>query len=489
MSQINIQELTFAYEGSYDNIFEKASFSIDTDWKLGFIGRNGKGKTTFLNLLMKKFSYEGSISSSIEFEYFPYPITDENRLAIDVISEIHPDYLHWQLVREMNLLEISDELLYRNFNTLSGGEKTKLLLATLFLKENNFLLIDEPTNHLDQTGREIVSRYLNSKKGFILISHDRSFLDGCIDHILSINRSSIEVQKGNFSSWLINKRNRDELELSENRKLLGDIKRFEQSAREKSNWSDMIEKQKTGGAPCDRGYLGHQSARMMKRAKNMEKRQQKAIEEKSKLLKDLDRSFPLKIEQMKFHSRIYTAVNDLCIFYNNKSIFEQVSLCIEQGDRIALRGKNGSGKSSILKLICGEKIEYTGEFVQKNQLKISYVSQETAHLQGNLSSYAREYAIDESLFKAILQKLDFDKKQFDKEMQSFSEGQKKKVLIARSLCEPSHLLVWDEPLNYIDIISRMQIENLLLDFEPTILFVEHDKAFCDKIATKTVDLN
>ncbi|MDO5096753.1 MAG: ATP-binding cassette domain-containing protein, partial [Peptostreptococcaceae bacterium] len=322
MSQINIQELTFAYEGSYDNIFEKASFSIDTDWKLGFIGRNGKGKTTFLNLLMKKFSYEGSISSSIEFEYFPYPITDENRLAIDVISEIHPDYLHWQLVREMNLLEISDELLYRNFNTLSGGEKTKLLLATLFLKENNFLLIDEPTNHLDQTGREIVSRYLNSKKGFILISHDRSFLDGCIDHILSINRSSIEVQKGNFSSWLINKRNRDELELSENRKLLGDIKRFEQSAREKSNWSDMIEKQKTGGAPCDRGYLGHQSARMMKRAKNMEKRQQKAIEEKSKLLKDLDRSFPLKIEQMKFHSRIYTAVNDLCIFYNNKSIFE-----------------------------------------------------------------------------------------------------------------------------------------------------------------------
>ena len=140
-------------------------------------------------------------------------------------------------------------------------------------------------------------------------------------------------------------------------------------------------------------------------------------------------------------------------------------------------------------MICGEKIEYTGEFVQKNQLKISYVSQETAHLQGSLSSYAREYAIDESLFKAILQKLDFDKKQFDKEMQSFSEGQKKKVLIARSLCEPSHLLVWDEPLNYIDIISRIQIENLLLDFEPTILFVEHDKSFCDKIATKIVDLN
>lgn len=159
---------------------------------------------------------------------------------------------------------------------------------------------------------------------------------------------------------------------------------------------------------------------------------------------------------------------------------------MEQGDRIALTGHNGCGKSSVLKLLMGEKISYTGALYVAKGLKISYVPQNTDGLRGNLRDYAYEYGIDESLFKAILRKLDFSRLQFEKRIEEFSEGQKKKVLIARSLCEEAHLYIWDEPLNFIDVFSRMQIEELLLNSCPTLLFVEHDQTFSGRIKTKEV---
>ncbi|MFB0920870.1 MAG: ATP-binding cassette domain-containing protein, partial [Oscillospiraceae bacterium] len=224
MSMIDVKNLSFAYEGSYDNIFENVNFRIDTDWKLGFTGRNGRGKTTFLKLLMGKYPYQGTISASVDFEYFPFEVNDSHADTMRVIGGILGNFENWRLMKELNLLELSDDVLYRPFSTLSNGEQTKVLLAALFLRENSFLLIDEPTNHLDIAAREIVSRYLNSKRGFILVSHDRAFLDGCVDHIMSINKTDIEIQKGNFSSWWLNKELQDSYELAENKKLKKEVK-------------------------------------------------------------------------------------------------------------------------------------------------------------------------------------------------------------------------------------------------------------------------
>ena len=201
MSLIRVTNLTFEYEGSYDPIFENVSFQIDTDWKLGFTGRNGRGKTTFLRLLMGQYEYQGTISTSVAFDYFPFEVTDYGMDTLELVEEILPDYEYWKLSRELSLLELEEDVLYRPFGTLSNGEQTKVMLAVLFLRENHFLLIDEPTNHLDLHAREVVSAYLDKKKGFILVSHDRAFLDRCIDHILSINKTNIEIQQGNFSSW------------------------------------------------------------------------------------------------------------------------------------------------------------------------------------------------------------------------------------------------------------------------------------------------
>lgn len=495
MSLINISNLTFAYDGSADNIFKNVSFQIDTDWKLGFTGRNGRGKTTFLNLLLGKYEYKGSISGGVIFEYFPFEIKDKTLKTIEIIDSLNYDYQMWELEREMSLLDISEDVLYREFNTLSNGEQTKILLAVLFLKENRFLLIDEPTNHLDIEGREIVAEYLKSKKGFILVSHDRRFLDNCIDHILSINKANIEIQKGNFSSWQVNKEMQDNSEIAKNYKLKKDIKRLEQAAKRTSEWSDKKEEKKSkksygGRAPAmiDKGFVGAKAAKMMKRSKNLEARQNSALEEKTKLLKNIELSESLKIKPEEYHSNRMVTLDKVSIFYGEKEVCKDVSFTIEKGDRIALRGKNGSGKSTILKLILGEDLKYTGNLYRGSRIKISYVSQETSFLKGKLSDFAKNSGIDESLFRAILRKMDFSREQFDKDLSSYSGGQKKKVLIAKSLCERAHLYVWDEPLNFIDVLSRIQIEELILEFQPTIIFVEHDMVFSETIANKIIKL-
>ncbi|WP_280648362.1 Lsa family ABC-F type ribosomal protection protein [Brevibacillus sp. 1238] len=492
MSTIKVTNLTFAYDGSFDHIFENVSFQIDTDWKLGFTGRNGRGKTTFLQLLLGRHEYSGTISSQVTFEYFPYLIENKQQNTADVISEVIPDYMEWELLREFSYLQIDEEVLYRPFATLSNGEQTKVLLAALFLKENSFLLIDEPTNHLDMEGRKLVSDYLQTKHGFILVSHDRAFLDNCVDHILSINKTNIEIQKGHFSTWWENKQRQDHFERAENERLKKDIKRLSESAKRTSGWSHEVEKTKNGttnsGSKVDKGYIGHKAAKMMKRSKSIEQRQHSAIEDKAKLLKNVEQSEALKISPLTYHKDRLIELEDVAIFYGDKQVTGSVRFSISQGERIALSGKNGSGKSSILKLICGEDVSCTGTFRQGSQLKISYVSQDTSHLQGSLTAYAKSNDIDESLFKAILRKLDFSRTQFEKDMASFSGGQKKKVLIAKSLSERAHLYVWDEPLNFIDVLSRMQLEELLLEHAPTILFVEHDREFCQNIATKVVEL-
>jgi ATPase subunit of ABC transporter with duplicated ATPase domains len=264
MANINISNLTFAYDGSYDNVFENVSFQLDTDWKLGFIGRNGRGKTTFLRLLMGEYEYSGTISSAVSFGYFPFDVIDKTQNTLDIIESIAPDsaaFNQWQINRELSLLEVNEDVLYRPFETLSNEGQTKVLLVGLFLKENNFLLIDEPTNHLDSNDRAVICDYLKSKSGFILVSHDRNILNNCIDHVLSINKANIEVQRGNFSSWPVNKERQDGFELAENERLQKDIKRLSKAARQTSDWSDKVEKSKNAtrnsGLRSDRGFIGH----------------------------------------------------------------------------------------------------------------------------------------------------------------------------------------------------------------------------------------
>ena len=278
------------------------------------------------------------------FDYFPYLVTESQMKlpAVDFMEELKAGCEPWRVICELAGVGESAEILYRPFGTLSPGERTKVLLAVLFSGENDFLLIDEPTNHLDKEAREVVKNYLGTKKGFLLVSHDRDFLDACIDHCLVLNRNSIEVQNGNFSTWWENKQRKDQFVMAENEKHQKEILKLKRAAARTLEWADKNERTKIG--------------------------------------------------------------------------------------------------------------------------------------------------FDKSLFCSILRQLGFDRVQFEKKLKEHSEGQKKKILLAASLLTPAHLYIWDEPLNYIDIFSRMQLEKLLMEYQPTMLFVEHDVRFCEKIATKTVTL-
>ena len=491
MSMIRVENLTFAYPGSYDNIFENVSFQFDTGWKLGFLGRNGRGKTTFRRLLLGEYPCGGGISGAPPCAYFPREPGDPSRMTLEVLQEAAPTAEEWELLRETGLLGVEAEALYRPFSTLSNGERTKALLAALFCGEERYLLIDEPTNHLDARGRRAAAAYLRRKRGFLLVSHDRAFLDGCVDHVMALNRTGVEVQSGNFSSWWENKRRRDEFEQARNEHLQKEVGRLRQAAAQTSRWSDQVEATKkgtrTGGLRPDRGYIGHKSAKMMQRAKSIEDRRQRALEEKAGLLKDLERAEALKLRPLTARGRLLDA-RELSLFYGERRVCGPLDFRLEPGRRIALDGGNGCGKSTLLKFLLGEEIASQGTLVKLSGLTVSYVPQDTSHLRGRLRDYIRRTGAEEPLLLAILRKLDFPREQFEKNMEDWSAGQRKKVLIARSLCESAHLYIWDEPLNYIDVWSRMQIEELLLAFQPTMLFVEHDETFRQGVATETITI-
>ena len=509
MSMIRVESLTFAYPGSYDNIFEGVSFQLDTDWRLGFVGRNGRGKTTFLKLLLGQYEYQGSIQASVEFDYFPYPVSDKGRLTEEVLSEVCPCGESWELMRELSYLQVEEEVLWRPFDTLSNGEQTKVLLAALFLNQGHFLLIDEPTNHLDQEGRAVMAEYLSRKKGFILVSHDRAFLDGAVDHMLVINRNSIQVQKGNFSSWYSNKQKQDAFEEAENEKHKKEIRRLSAAADRIGKWGEQAERVKLGKKSVEafgndrpnRDYLGEKSRKIQQGRKNLEKRREAAVQEKKDLLLDVESAEELKLFPGIWRQERLIWMKDGRISYGDREILSGISLEVRRGERLVLQGRNGCGKSSILKAIlqmAGENgcsghdraggLTYQGECYIGAGMEISYVSQDTSGLCGSLSDYAVRQGVAESLLKSLLRKLDFSREQLSRPMETFSQGQKKKVLLAASLCRQAHLYLWDEPLNYIDVFSRMQIEALIKKFQPTMVLIEHDRTFTEHVGSRFAEV-
>lgn len=508
MAQISVNNLTFYYDGSVDNVFENVSFSIDTNWNLGFIGRNGKGKTTFLNLLLGKYDYKGTIDTTTVFDYFPYQITERQMQlsAADFMDELKAGCEQWRVICELSGLEEDAEVLYRPFKTLSPGERTKVLLAILFSGDNDFLLIDEPTNHLDTEAREIVKQYLASKKGYILVSHDRDLLDACIDHCLVLNRKSIEVINGNFSVWWENKQRKDSFVMAENEKHQKEIQKLKKAAMQTSQWADRNERTKIGFDPIKehdrfidtRSHIGAKTKKMQSRVKQMEKRISMEIEEKEGLLQDIETSADLRLSKLTHYKQTLVNGKNYGLKYVDRDspVFEGLTFAINQRERIALSGKNGCGKSTLIKMILQKSnsddnhlpVVEEGVCETASGLVISYVGQDTTGLKGDITGFCRKHDLNQSLFCGILRQLDFERIQFLKNMEDYSEGQKKKVLLAASLMTPAHLYIWDEPLNYIDVFSRIQLEQLLLKYQPTMLFVEHDVRFREKIATKTIKL-
>jgi len=496
MSKIEIKQLTFAYDNQENPLFDCVNLNLDTSWKLGLIGRNGRGKTTLLKLLQGKMDYQGQILHGQDFVFFPQELKDIHQLTFYVLQEV-ADFEQWKLERELRLLGLDPEILWQDFTSLSGGEKTKVLLALLFMEENAFPLIDEPTNHLDIAGRKLVADYLKKKKqGFILVSHDRSFVDEVVDHVLSIERAQIQLYQGNFTIYEEQKKLQDNFELAENEKMKKEIGRLKQTAREKTQWSQSREgdkygnpKKKGSGAVYDTGFIGARAASTMKRAKTIEKRANEQVDEKEKLLRNLEKIDKMTMDYQLSHHKTLLNVENLSLSHSGKPLFEPVNFTLKAGEIIGITGANGSGKSSLVKYLLGQ---FTGQANGTSKLahgiKISYVRQNYEDNQGTLQEFAQKNQLNYSEFLNNLRKLGMERAVFNNKIEQMSMGQRKKVEIAKSLSQEAQLYIWDEPLNYLDVFNHEQLEELIVKTKPAMFLIEHDGRFVGRVAGQNVTL-
>lgn len=487
--KISIRNLGFTYDGSPEPVFTDASAELDSSWRLGLVGRNGRGKTTLLSLMAGKYPYQGTIVLPLTPVYYPYPVADPTLPALSIMEAAGGGAPVWRLLKEAELLALSREAISRPFHTLSKGEQTKALLCALFARQDAYPLIDEPTNHLDIHGRELVAAYLSRKDGFLLVSHDRAFLNACVDHVLALNKTGFQVVRGSYDVWQEQFDRQNDFERKRNDSLRKDAARLADSARKAVQWSQRGEKGKfhvleSQTAAPDRGYIGARSAAMMKRAQNTVKRRERALAETESLLQNIEYTGELRLRTLEHPKAELLSVKDGFVVYGDRTICGPLHFSIRQGDRVALSGGNGSGKSSVLRTLCGQSNALRGTIRLASGLVISRVPQETDGLTGSLRDLIRREELDETLFKAILRNMDFSREQFDRDLSAYSQGQKKKVLLAAGLCRPAHLYLWDEPLNYIDVFSRRQVEELILDFQPTLLLVEHDRRFLDRVCNR-----
>ncbi len=524
MSKITINNMSYYYEDFYNPVYENINLTIKTDWKLGLIGRNGRGKTTLLKLLNGELvPSSGSMNIPVEVEYFPYTsecgytitrdiikenvgklksmedameaiISANDEARFDEYSMLQEQYLELdgyemesKILKEMDDMQLDKALLDREFETLSGGEKTRIMLLILFLRKKTFILLDEPTNHLDEEGKMAVANYLQKKKGFIVVSHDRAFLDQVIDHVLSINKKDITIEKGNYTSWKYNKDKKEEFEFRTRERLEEEIAQLERSAKSSRTWANIGNMQKYAFAGNGRAN-GVET--YMRQAKRSEARVQDNIDKKKQLLQNYEEVKPLVMYQKDdLEEQCLIKIKELTFKYSDceGEIIKGFNYEICAGDRIWVKGKNGAGKSTLLKILSGtlpnEGVEYA------EGLCMAIVSQELGWKKG----YIKDELEDKSspVYERFIELCDYfelPENFLDRPLETYSSGELKKVNIARALAEENHIILFDEPLNYMDTYFSEQLEEAILKYKPTIIFVEHDHYFGKTIATKTINL-
>lgn len=457
MGSIKISNVSFRYEDSSNHIFNNLNLDLDSSWKLGLVGRNGRGKTTFLNLLQGKLVGRGEIQTKLNFSYYPIRIKDPANITLYELQD-QIMFEQWKLERELNLMHVDSNLIWQPFNTLSGGEQTKILLALSFIDENSFPLIDEPTNHLDEESRQEICKYLTKHhKGYIVVSHDRNFLNQVTDHVLAIENTEIHLYQGNYATYEQIKEARDEFNREKNEKIAGEIKNLHNQKEQFYHWAQKIEARKNLGqktqyilnrrARVNKAAIGHAAAKMMKKSITRRNRMDKKIEEKEGLMVNIEDIPKLT---MNFQSNYHSAFL--------KFLLNKVSA-------------NSNGRCELT-----------------NGLRISYLPQDLTIYQGSLKNFALHQKLSYEDLLNILKKMGFPHTNFNVPIEEMSMGQQKRIALAKSLLEPADLYLWDEPANYLDVFNQDQLINLLQEVKPAMLLIDHDQYFIEQVADERIKL-
>jgi lincosamide and streptogramin A transport system ATP-binding/permease protein len=529
------RRLSFAYDGAERPVFTDLDLIIDTGWRAALVGGNGRGKTTLLKLLAGELLPDaGEVERGATCLLFGESTVEPDDTAWAVAKDMAGPFRAWEveidallargdepalaryggieseyrarggyeidarLARELDELAVPERLRQRPVGTLSGGERTRCRLAGLFAAEGAFPLIDEPTNHLDLSGRRLVAGYLAAKPGFLLVSHDRSLLDVAAEHVIALNPDTVETHRLRYSDWRRAMQGRLAEQVRANALLRKDIRRLETAADARRAGAAAREADKTAGGRrrqpsergVDRGFIGARAARQMKRALAAERRAARAADERRKTLTDLESVYELKLatppDPVGSTVPLVRATN--VTVARGSPLFAPLSFRVDVGERLAVLGANGAGKSSLLDAIAGELPTSSGELSRPAQVRISRVCQQPRWRTGHLRTHLEAAGLDEGRFRQIMAALGVRGAVLDQRLEQLSQGQLKKVELARSVIEPAHVLLWDEPLNWIDVDARERIEEALLAASVSMIFVEHDARFVERLATRRIVL-
>ena len=505
----------------FGNILNEVSFSINEGEKLGLVGNNGTGKSTLLKIIAHiekqdngtisikkdaKFEYleQGDIADSKsglcrDILYSAFENLNEIELALKnyeskMSSVLDPNELNSVIEKYSNLLEkftrlggyekdlqldivlnglnIDRNLLNREFSSLSGGERTLINLAKILLSKPDLLLLDEPTNHLDITRIEWLEKFIREYKGsVIIVSHDRFFLDKTIQKVIELESGKTKIYFGNYTDFIIQKENEE-------------VKEFQIYKVQQRKFDEMekaIKRLKEWGKMADNPTFFRRAKAIQS---NLDRLRENAIEKPKEKTE-----YPINFKSYGRGSNEVVKIKNLSLYAGNKKLLENSNCLILNGEKVAIIGDNGTGKSTLINEIISNS---NPSIVVGSNQKIAYLSQIIEFVdkkQSLLEYFIYETGLEEVISRSVLYNFQFFKKDVSKRVGALSGGEKLRLKLAIMLQKEINLLILDEPTNHIDIETREVLEDTLSKFKGTLIFVSHDRYFINKLANKIIEFH
>ena len=517
MIEIQVNDLIKSFEVG-KNVLDGLTFQIDQGERVGLLGRNGAGKSTLFKILTGELDYdEGNVTvgqgrrvgliSQIPVYPVGYTVEDvlrsafgrlqsvaremeevEQRMAAGETDdgilrrygklserfEVFGGYDTDVAVNKIaNGLSISDHMRSQLFDQLSGGEKTRVNLGRLILEDTDILLLDEPTNHLDLHATEWLEEYIRRFRGtVVVISHDRYFLDRIVTRVIEIQDGKAEFYSGNYSFYAVEKERRYQERMKQYLKEQAKIEQLEKSAEQLRLWAFQ---------GMDKTY---------RRAISMERRIER-MRTTSKPTKA--RKMDARFNTAEFHGDEVISMRNLAKSFGDKHLFDGITLKIEGGERIALIGDNGTGKSTLIKMIMGELYPDDGRIRTGPQVRSAYLPQiiHFDHPDWNLveNMMAAKRGLSAQSARNRLAAYEFRGEDVMKPVSVLSGGEQSRLRLCMLMDDEINFLILDEPTNHLDIASREWIEEAVESYDGTLLFVSHDRYFINRFATRIWELS
>lgn len=516
MSEIVLNDI-HKYYGTH-HVLKGVSLEIYENSVVGLIGENGAGKTTLFKIISGQETYDKGdliiargrrIGVLDQIPQYPPETTvlqvlesafdelfemrdrlrdmevkmaqDNDPVVIKQYGNLLTEFenrggflIQTSINKVCNGLNIDEAMLKRNFSRLSGGEKTRVNLGRIILMDSHILLLDEPTNHLDITSVEWLEEYLQSFDGtVVVVSHDRYFLDRVADRIVEIEDGTATIYEGNYSKFAMLKEQRRIEQLRQYEQEQRKIKQLEQAIKRMHDWANR----------SDNPKLHRRAFGMEKRLERM----QKNTVPKPKKERKLHQAFKTN----NFSGTEVVSLKGVAKSFNDKAVLDQVNLLIRKNDHVALLGDNGTGKTTLLRIITGELAPDTGVVRIGPSVKAAYLPQIVSFENPELTLLEivqRTLIVSEERARNLLAGFKFTGEDVFKTAESLSGGEKSRLKLCLLMQHDVNLLILDEPTNHLDIASREWIEEVLEGFDGTILFVSHDRYFIRKFAKTVCEL-